>query len=527
MKKFAELLNQLDQTTSTLKKTAHLRSYFESDVDEKDKLWTLALFTGKKPPRAINTLWLRKWAAEMAEIPLWLFEQNYHIVGDLAETISLLVSSDKASSETSLHEWIEDMGRVKKYSEKDKEDFVKNAWKNLSSDEVWIFNKIITGGFRLGVSKNLVIQALAQVCQLDTSHVAFRISGNWTPDHLTWNELLDPPDTDRDISKPYPFFLSYSINENDISQIHPDQWAAEYKWDGMRAQLIHRKGSTFIWSRGEELMTDTFPEVHISGTDENFVIDGEIMAWSGHKPGIFADLQPRIARKKVTKNLLLNNPVIFTAYDLMEYNSVDQRQKSLSFRRGILENLVTDLNNEHIRLSPWLPFSDISDLKILRQGAPAQGAEGLMLKKKSGLYHSGRKSGDMFKWKCDPFLVDAVLMYAQRGHGRRSLLYSDFTFGLWDKGQLVPFAKAYSGLTDKEMGEITQFVKKNIIQSFGPVVSVKPHLVFELAFENISVSKRHKSGIAVRFPRIHRWRHDKKAEEANTLEDLINLLPQR
>lgn len=524
MKAFAEWIIQLEQTQSTLKKVSLLRAFFESDTDERDKIWTLALFTGKKPPRSVNTSLLRKWSSELAQIPSWLFEQNYYMVGDLAETIALLVSSDTSSSDQSLYEWIEQIYSLRHLSDNDKEVFVKNAWQILSVHEVWIFNKIITGGFRIGVSKSLVIQALSQALKKNVSEIAYMISGKWTPFDKTWTDLFKSSDIATDTSKPYPFFLSYSVQDNDISHFNPAEWAAEYKWDGMRAQLIYREDNTFIWSRGEELITDKFPELHIFGFEKDFVLDGEILVWTKSSPRPFSELQPRISRKKVTRKMLDENPVVFIAYDIMEFQGKDVRHEPLEYRRTLLEGIISEINLEAMKLSPWLSFTHSDDLKQLRKSAPGMGAEGLMLKRKKGIYHTGRKTGDMFKWKCDPFLTDAVLIYAQRGHGRRTHLFSDFTFGIWNEGTLVPFAKAYSGLTDQEIKEITQWVKRNTIQSFGPVVSVEPQLVFELAFENITFSKRHKSGISVRFPRISRWRRDKKAEEADTLNDLITLM---
>lgn len=524
MKAFVELIRNLDDTSSTHKKIDYLKNYFDLNIDKRSKLWALALFIGKKPPRSVHTSLMRKWCSEYSEIPLWLFEQNYHIVGDLAETIALMVAAPHSSSDLPLYEWVERIFAIKNQSETEKEEFVKNAWKTLNSDEIWVFNKVITGGFRIGVSKNLVTKALSAIFDVETSQMAYLLSGKWTPDNVTWDQLFNVDIQSKDISKPYPFFLAYPIKADEIPSIDPEKWSAEYKWDGIRGQLIYRKGETFLWSRGEELITDNFPELILNLGNSNFVIDGEILVWKEGKPQSFNELQPRITRKNVTKKLLENSPVRFKAYDILEKDESDIRSLPFLMRRRILEELLHRLDADKIMLSPLLPFHNDTELHHLRQKAPEQGAEGLMLKKNEGLYHTGRKAGDMYKWKCEPYLVDAVLLYAQRGHGRRANLYSDFTFAVWDHDKLTPFAKAYSGLTDKEMKEVTLFVKTNTLQTFGPVASVTPTLVFELAFEGISLSSRHKSGIAVRFPRINRWRHDKTAQEASTLDELKMLL---
>ncbi len=520
MRAFVRLIQQLDATTSSNSKIKYLKSYFESDLDTKDKLWTLALFMGKKPPRSVNTSLLRQWCAEVRNIPLWLFEQNYHIVGDLAETIALMVAGTTTTTQKPLHSWVEDIFALKNQSEADKEKYVKQAWQTCDVDEVWIFNKIITGGFRIGVSKNLVITALSQVYGIEKAKMAHILSGHWTPQETHWEKLLDLNNTNTDISKPYPYYLAYPIKTNELTQISSTEWAVEYKWDGIRGQLIYRDNESFLWSRGEELITEKFPELWVSDINTSFVIDGEILAWKNEKPMSFNELQPRISRKTVSKKMLSDIPIYFKAYDLLEINNEDVRSLPFRDRRLLLENIVQEVKHPRILLSPLLIFNNTEELTTLRKNAPQIGAEGLMLKKWKGIYHTGRKSGDMYKWKCDPYLIDAVLLYAQRGHGRRANLYSDFTFAVWDGDKLTPFAKAYSGLTDQEMKEITQFVKKNTIETFGPVASVKPELVFELAFEGIALSSRHKSGIAVRFPRINRWRHDKMPKEANSLEDI-------
>ncbi len=521
MKRFTELIASLDNTTSSSVKTLLLSEYFISEVEELDKLWAIALFTGKRPPRTINTTLLRTWCAEQADIPLWLFEQNYHIVGDLAETIALIVTGNHQSIDKALYLWINEIQGLKTSTEEEKKMYMLQAWQSLDSSSVWVLNKLITGGFRIGVSKNIVIKALSKATGQDANKIAYHLTGNWSPLNTTWQQLFDFDNSASDLSKPYPFFLAYSLEVDLAHTIHPDEWLAEWKWDGIRGQLILRSGEIYLWSRGEELITENFPEISsLNDSVAEFVIDGEILAWSAGKPLDFQKLQTRIGRKNPGKKLLADVPVVFMAYDIIEKGKSDIRTQPFEFRRKILEELIMELNSPNILISPLVHFDDHFELSYLRNTAKVGGAEGLMLKKKSGIYHTGRKSGDMWKWKMDPYTIDAVLIYAQRGHGRRATLFSDFTFALREGDRLVPFAKAYSGLTDAEMAEITAFVRSNTLETFGPVTSVKPELVFELAFEGISLSTRHKSGISVRFPRISRWRKDKKSDEANTLEDI-------
>ncbi len=525
MKLFTTLINGLSQTNSSLKKTSLLSAYFIQETNELNKLWVIALLIGKKPPRTVNTTLLREWCAEEAGIPLWLFEQNYHIVGDLAETIALILPISDSKFDLSLHECITQIQGLKNKTETEKKDFVLLMWRNLDEAEKWIFNKLITGGFRIGVSKNIVILALAQALNVDKNTIAHHLMGDWSPEKVSWSSLFSFEEGSADVSRPYPFYLAHAISETDLSALVLDEWTAEWKWDGIRGQLIKRNGEVFLWSRGEELITDKFPEfekIEMAGHD--FVIDGEIIAWKDDKPMDFQSLQTRIGRKNVSKKLQHDTPVKIIAYDILEIDQKDIRQIPFDKRRKILENLVNDSDQKQIILSPQLDFVDLDTLHEWRNRSREIGAEGLMLKKKDGIYHTGRRTGEMWKWKVNPFTIDAVLIYAQRGHGRRANLFSDFTFALWEGEKLMPFAKAYSGLTDDEMKEITNFVKNNTLQTFGPVSSVKIELVFELAFEGVALSSRHKAGVAVRFPRILRWRKDKNVSEANKLDDLKELL---
>lgn len=524
MKRFARLLKKLDDTTSTSGKLACLADYFLQETKEKNKLWTLALFTGRRPPRPVATSLLRQWCAESAEIPLWLFEQNYHVVGDLAETISLVLPPSSQDEEKPLHVYMEELIQLKNRPEEEKKSYIDRNWQSLDGYSRWAFTKCITGGFRIGVSKNLIIQALEKASSLPSNVIAHRLMGHWHPDQTPWQQLFGE-ETEGQNSRPYPFYLAHALPDDKKQYIQAEDWVAEWKWDGIRGQLLFRKGEYFLWSRGEELVTDQFPEITAFGEwPHDIVMDGEIVAWQNGRPLPFQYLQTRIGRKNPGKKLLQEVPVCFIAYDLLEWQGQDIRESSLLERRALLEQLLAEVSPPNIQLSPLLPFQSTMELENWRNQCRQYDAEGLMLKKKSGAYLSGRKSGEMWKWKSDPFSIDAVMLYAQRGHGRRANLFSDFTFALWQDGRLVPFAKAYSGLTDKEMQEVTTFVRQNTLEQFGPVHSVRPVLVFEIAFEGVQLSKRHKSGVAVRFPRIIRWRKDKLAEQADQLETLIAMV---
>lgn len=529
MKSFTQLYTALDQTTKTNEKVQALVAYFKI-ANDKDKLWAIALFTHKRPRRTVNTNLLRQWAAEVTQIPGWLFEETYHIVGDLAETIAKVLPNSDSVSEVPLHQWIEKIQDLRNKEEEEKRAVVLDAWAQLGTDERFLFNKLITGGFRIGVSQKLVTKALSKYLEVDENSIAHRLMGNWDANLIEFDTLLRSENALDDISKPFMFYLAYALDKKVSSLGAPEDWAAEWKWDGIRGQLILRDQNVFIWSRGEELVTDSFPEFSCLTTiaDLSFVIDGEILAYKDELPMDFQFLQKRISKKKVSKKLMSEVPIIIMAYDLLELNKVDLRVESYQERRQqlaqVIKQLENNLSQQVILLSEEVQFKDWKTLEIQRKAARSLKTEGFMLKLKTSTYKSGRKRGEWWKWKVDPFTIDAVMIYAMRGHGRRTNLYSDFTFAVWKKETLVPVTKAYSGLTDKEFAEITNFVKKNTIERFGPVSSVKPMLVFEIAFEGISRSTRHKSGIALRFPRIKHWRRDKPASEANTLKDLVALL---
>ncbi|MEM0991863.1 MAG: ATP-dependent DNA ligase [Bacteroidota bacterium] len=526
MKHFARLFKNLDQTTKTNTKVAALVQYFEA-AEEQDMLWTIAILSHRRPRRSVKTTLLRAWAAELSGIPLWLLEDSYYVVGDLAEAISLLLPPTSGQSDQSFTYWIDYVRSLAKLEEEEKKEKVVAAWQVLDTTERFIFNKLITGGFRVGVSQKLMTKALAQYLKVEDSILAHRLMGDWTPDSTSFEELLLKENPQDDISKPYPFYLAYALEEEPENLGAVTDWQIERKWDGIRGQIILRAGELFVWSRGEELMTNRFPEYHQlpKQLPHGTVIDGEILPFRDGKPLSFNVLQTRIGRKKVSKKVLENAPVVLIAYDLLEWQGTDIRARPMSERRELLEQMLAEYDTEGIVLLSELVEADSWEAyKNERANSRAHQSEGLMLKRKNSIYKAGRKKGDWWKWKVDPLTIDAVMIYAQRGSGRRANLYTDYTFGVWRDELLVPFTKAYSGLTDKEFRQITAWVRQNTLERFGPVRSVKPTHVFEIAFEGIQKSTRHKSGVALRFPRMLRWRKDKKIQDANTLEDLHQML---
>ena len=536
MKAFAQLFLSLDETNKTNEKVKVLKDYFNC-VPDTDKMHMLALFTGRKPKRIINSTNVRHWAIEASSIPPWLFEESYHVVGDLAETMALLMPESDKSSNKTLTEWIAELNTLSEKTEEERKEWLLNSWAMLDSQERFVFNKLLTGSFRVGVSQNLVVKALADITKLDAATITHRIMGNWMPETYTYEQLIQESGAADDISRPYPFFLAYPIQETsekrksaeeiETSLGDASEWQAEWKWDGIRAQMIKRDGKIFIWSRGEDLSTDKFPELYpfLNALPDGTVIDGEILSFQNGLPMPFNVLQTRIGRKNLSKKILEESPVAVIAYDCLEYEGEDIRSKTQSERRTILESLQAATSYPEIfRISALIKFNNWAELEQIREQSRAMIAEGIMLKRKSATYQVGRRRGDWWKWKIDPLSVDAVMIYAQKGHGRRADLYTDYTFAVWDGDKLVPFAKAYSGLTDAEINKVDYFIKRNTLEKFGPVRTVKPELVFEIGFEGINRSTRHKSGIALRFPRILRWRHDKPKEEADTLDNLRALL---
>lgn len=533
MKQFAELIRKLDSTNKTNVKVAALADYFER-ASNRDKVWTIALLSHRRPSRPVNTTLLRIWAAEVANIPAWLFEESYHIVGDLAETIALILDNNEPRSEKSLSTYLEEMIELKKKEEQEKKDYLIENWNRLDYYERFVFNKLITGGFRIGISQKLMTRALSKATGIDEDVLAYKLMGQWDPSSISFENLVLKEREDDYLSKPYPFFLAHAVEGEPEDLGAVSEWYAEHKWDGIRAQVIFRKGQHFIWSRGEELVTDKYPEFNIlNGIIPNgTVLDGELLPFINGSIGTFNDLQSRIGRKNVGAKLLKKVPVVLKAYDLLEWEGKDIREQTYLERRKKLEGLFQAIPGWELplQLSEKMEFKDWAEVAQERQKAREMRSEGLMLKHRESTYQVGRKKGSWWKWKVDPLTIDAVLTYAMRGHGRRSNLFTDYTFALWDnneKGEkeLVTFAKAYSGLSDKEFREVDNWIKRNTLERFGPVRSVVPYHVFEIAFEGIAYSKRHKSGVATRFPRILRWRKDKKIEEADSLDALKKMIP--
>jgi DNA ligase-1 len=561
MKAFAELYAELDATTSNNHKLAAMQAYFAQAAPE-DAAWAVYFLSGGRPRQLVPVRVLRELAVEISGLSPWLFEESYQAVGDLAETISLVLPEAIHSSTDGLAVWIEDkLLPLRGATPELLASQLPALWAQLDRASLMVCIKLITGSFRVGVSKLLVTRALAAMAGLDSKRVAQRLVGytdlSNRPTAAHYLKLIAPPSDDEHAQRggqPYPFFLAHALSQP-VDQFEAllgpaSQWQVEWKWDGIRAQVVKREGRLWIWSRGEELVSERFPELDslANGLPDGTVIDGEIVAWksthpttedafnpsSAQPPAVqpFALLQQRIGRKTLGKKILDDVPVVLLAYDLLEWQGEDWRNQTQADRRTQLEQVIATCHNPVLMASPLLVGEDWFDLARQREASRRLGVEGMMLKARDALYGVGRTKdmGVWWKWKVDPFSVDAVLIYAQRGHGRRASLYSDYTFAVWDgppeasERTLVPFAKAYSGLTDEDMRKVDGIVRQTTVEKFGPVSSVKPSLVFELGFEGIALSRRHKSGIAVRFPRMLRWRQDKTVEEADNLATLQDLL---
>jgi DNA ligase-1 len=561
MKDFAGLYAELDATTSSNAKLAAMQAYFAQAAPQ-DAAWAVYFLSGGRPRQLVPVRILRELAVEVSGLTPWLFEESYQAVGDLAETISLVLAENPHSSAAGLAEWIEDkLLPLRGEPPENLARLLPQLWAQLDRPSLMLCIKLITGSFRVGVSKLLVTRALAAMAGLDSKRVAQRLVGytdlSNRPSADSYLKLIAAESADEHAQRggqPYPFFLAHALSQP-VEQFETllgpaSNWQVEWKWDGIRAQVVKRDGRLWIWSRGEELVTERFPEldVLVQGLPDGTVIDGEIVVWKSAVPGTvdafdpqattppavqpFAQLQQRIGRKTLDKKILEEVPVVVLAYDLLEWQGDDWRNQPQAQRREQLEQVIARCNSPVLLPSPVLSGTDWFDLARQREASRRLGVEGMMLKARDAMYGVGRTKdmGVWWKWKVDPFSVDAVLIYAQRGHGRRASLYSDYTFAVWDgppsasQRSLVPFAKAYSGLTDEEMRQVDSIVRKTTVEKFGPVSSVKPSLVFELGFEGIALSRRHKSGIAVRFPRMLRWRQDKTVDEADSLATLQDLL---
>ena len=535
MRHFTALYMRLDATTATNPKVAAMREYFAS-APAADAAWAVSFLCGRRIKRPIPGTRLREWVAEAIDMPMWLVEESYSAVGDSAETMTLLldeIAAGESGLDIPLHQWVEDrILPLKQADEATQKARLLEWWRELPTEARFTLNKLLTGAFRVGVSRRLVTRALAEYADVELARIAHRLMGRWDPTPDFFERLIDPEDRGEDAAQPYPFFLASPIENAPIetmADLGPrSDWHAEWKWDGIRAEIIRRAGECHIWSRGEDLMDGRFPEIEAAAADlpEGSVIDGEILAWEAGAdlPLPFARLQRRIGRLKPSAAMQKKHPVRFFAYDCMEAGGTDIRDEPLETRRAHLAELLAGIS-ERIGVSEPVGGTSWDELAALRERSREFATEGFVLKRLGSPYRVGRVRGDWWKWKVDPFSVDAVLLYAQPGSGRRSNLLTDYTFAVWDGDELVPFAKAYSGLTDKEIRQVDSWIRKNTKERFGPVRSVTPHHVFELHFEGIQASNRHKSGIAVRFPRIARWREDKPLEEADTLDNVKALLP--
>jgi len=527
MKAFAELYARLDATTKTSQKVDALVDYFSTALPA-EAAWAVYFLSGRRPRQAVPTRRLQTWAAELANIPDWLFEESRSVVGDLAESIALILPAPEKNLDWPLSEWVESvLLRLRDMTEEEQKAAVLAAWSVMDYRQAFVWNKLITGAFRVGVSQLLVTRALSRVSGVKAEVIVHRLMGDWQPSGEWFTQLIAVDASDADASRPYPFCLAHPLDVEPETLGDINNWQAEWKWDGIRSQLIRRTGQSYLWSRGEELVTERYPELKALGDQlpEGTVLDSEILPWKDGRVLPFGELQRRIGRKTIGKKLLDEVPVVLMAYDLIEWQGRDVREEPLVCRRTRLEELASAINAKNLVLSPLVHATSWSELAAQRAGSRDRNVEGLMLKRKDSAYRVGRVTGDWWKWKIGPLTLDAVLIYAQGGSGKRAGLFTDYTFGVWHEGKLVPIAKAYSGLTDVEIKQVDAFIRRNTLETFGPVRTVQPELVFELGFEGIQASSRHKSGVAVRFPRMLRWRTDKKADEADTLESVRKLLP--
>jgi len=533
MLRFAQLFDEIDRTTSTNAKVAAMRAYFAT-APHADAAWAAFFLTGRRLKRLVPSAAIRDWALSATGLPEWMIGECYSVVGDGAETAALVLDQlpSEPAGDLSLSRWLDERILPLRRLDATAQQSRATAWfRELDRLQRFILLKLLTGELRVGVSQTLVVRALAETASLETTAIAARLMGEWTPTPEWFGALLSADQSDDDRSRPYPFFLAAPLEDEPASLGPLEEWQVEWKWDGIRAQLIQRDGLVHLWSRGEELITHRFPEIAAAASrlPNGTVLDGEVLAFRDDRPMLFSALQQRIGRQKQVAQLAQSVPVVFMAYDVLELAGEDLRGVPLAERRARLESLLAADDGGPpggvLRLSGIVAASSWHELATLRADSRARGVEGFMLKRRTSAYGVGRKRADWWKWKIDPFTVDAVLIYAQPGSGRRASLLTDYTFGVWEGGELVPFAKAYSGLSNEEIAEVDRWIRRHTRERFGPVRHVDPVQVFELGFEGIARSGRHRSGVAVRFPRMLRWRKDKPAAEADTLDTVKRLLP--
>lgn len=520
MERFSRLFQGLDSTTATNGKLALMRDYFR-EAPAADGAWAVYLLSGRRLKRLIGPVRLQDWLAEATGLPRWLVTETREHVGDLAETITLLMATDNADAGAAppLNRWIQErVLALRACDEAEQQRRVLAAWRSLPADQCFLFNKLLTGSLRVGVSQTLVERALAEAAALPRTVIAGRLTGHWDPDEAFYRGLFEPASRDENASRPYPFFLAHALEATPEDLGAVGDWLVEWKWDGIRAQLLVRQDDVILWSRGEEVITEQFPELREAAASlpAGTVLDGEIVAWRDGQVQPFFQLQRRLGRKRVGRRLLREAPVAYIAFDQIEADGTDCREQAQCQRRETLANTL-DAADERLMCSPRVAASDWQELATQRANARAHRVEGLMIKHREAAYGVGRRKGAWWKWKVDPLTLDAVLIYAQPGHGRRANLYTDYTFAVWHGDELIPLTKAYSGLDDGQIRRLDHWIRRHTRERYGPVRAVEPAQVFELAFEGIQPSSRHKSGLALRFPRIARWREDLGTHDADTL----------
>lgn len=562
MTRFARLYAALDGTNATTAKVEAMVEYFR-DAPAADAAWAAFFLTGRRLTRLVPHRAIGRWAMAATGVDEWLLGECYSVVGDGAETAALVLDAipSQPAPALSLAEWIDQRIQPLRHAVAERQQQEVLGWiRELGRWERFTLFKLLSGEFRTGVSQTLVVRALAQTASLPADVIAARLAGDWTPTEAWYRAVIAPDAADADRARPYPFCLAAPLDDTIVDAARLEQtlgdragWQAEWKWDGIRAQLIVRERQVFLWSRGEEAIAERFPEVAAAARDlpDGTVIDGELLAFRHGAPMPFAALQQRIGRRLHVQRTARHVPVVFMAYDLLEHDGADIRELPLLERRSRLDAILQHLpvatpagepardgllpfdeppaagdsatGDAPLQTSPRLAGTWV-ELTALRDSSRSRGVEGLMLKRLVSPYGVGRKRGDWWKWKIAPHTIDAVLIYAQPGSGKRASLLTDYTFGVWDGGELVPVAKAYSGLTNEEIGEMDRWIRRHTVERFGPVRHVEPVHVFELGFENIAKSSRHRSGVAVRFPRMLRWRRDKTAANADTLETLKGMI---
>jgi len=527
MKAFAKLISNLEQTSKEAFKVTALAQYFSNATDE-DKLWTLALFTGTRPKRVVDIKALKEFAEQVYTEGEWLFEASHQIVGDMAETIAYFLPKAKRNGNHTLSEWISMIRTIFNAERIDQRDAITKAWDTLRPEERFIFNKLITGGFRIDVSLKLLSKALAIVTGKDENLLAHKLNSDWHPDEVSFETLIFTENPEAEKSKPYPFHLAHTL-ESTVAELGDiSNWQVERKWDGIRVQVIVRGNKISIWSRKGDILSSKVPELKplAESMEDGTVLDGELICFKNGKILPINNLRTRFGRRNNSKKQFEESPCVFMAYDILEFKGEDIRNKDLAERRKKLEKVILQYYDEHkiILLSDIINNDNWESINSEREKSREHQVTGLVLKNKKSIYGSSRVEGDWWKWPVDPLFIDAILLYAQAGEGGSSKMYREYSFALWHGEDLVTFAKAKSGLEDKELKELTSFVKKNTKEKFGPVRSVAAVQIFRLAFDSITASKRHKSGILLKNPRLIEWLRDKNIEDGNNLDDLKKML---